>query len=669
MSKDDIGGKMSFHLGPRFRLASFLFSPGLSFPLLMFCAILSLPISVFPARAQVSMPSPAGSPPISESEKRETEAAQRIWIAHLKPLQQGKWKETAGELEKLYQWKLDQGIRNHYLYAVALIRECHQVVREGETEVIQGLLGYAEKMAPDFAQVTWARARWLLSQSFPSLENAVNAAREGFHGVFLSLYNLENALPLYANFTLWVLASLILTVVIFSFSLVFKYSIFFAHHLQHVIRLEMSSWVLQVLGFLFLLLPFLLGLGWMWVFTFWLLIFWIYAGRADRIVIATFLVILLLLPAGIRLHSSFVAALTGNGVTEIARANHGTWSASLHQRLLTLNKLNPRDPDILQALGLVEKRMGKFLEAEQHVQEWIASDLNSSAAFNNLGNIHLVANRTDRAIGAYEKSIQLEPTRAEPHYNLGQACLHKFLLKEADSQFRQAKELQPGLISFSTKIFSQNPNRMVIDRTIEPYRLWKRVFADSPNRKKIAQGFWNFLFNGVPMKYGELLGLLLLVLLWLIQGRAGKMPSIRKCEQCGGLICSRCASSWVTGNQCSQCIKTLTLRESEDPHLVEQKWVEIQRYRAGERSRSQWASWLLPGSGHLLRGHSWEGALYLFIFFLFLTKGFFWRGWVPEPLGLDNSLSVPWMVATLILFLFYYGFVQYRMRRIGAARG
>jgi tetratricopeptide (TPR) repeat protein len=202
--------------------------------------------------------------------------------------------------------------------------------------------------------------------------------------------------------------------------------------------------------------------------------------------------------------------MTGNGVPEVIRANTGVWSANLHRQLLTLHLDNPQDADLLQAVGLIEKRMGKFKEAERHFLQWVELDPKSSGALINLGNVYLATNRVENAVESYQKATQLDPSRTESYYNLGQAYLLNLLLQEADSEFRRAMELRPQLISFYTSISSRNSNRMAIDQTIEPSRLWRRILADTPDREKIAMGMWGILWNKIPLKYGELMGAALL---------------------------------------------------------------------------------------------------------------------------------------------------------------
>jgi hypothetical protein len=123
------------------------------------------------------------------------------------------------------------------------------------------------------------------------------------------------------------------------------------------------------------------------------------------------------------------------------------------------------------------------------------------------------------------------------------------------------------------------------------------------------------------------------------------------------------------GSQCSQCITAFTARSSNDPKVVKQKRAEVAQYQARRQSLPHWFSLILPGAGHLVRGHSKEGFIYLFIFILFLTKALLWRGWVPSPMILGVLPSLPWMIVTAILFMLYYGFVQYRMTRFRSKGG
>jgi len=210
---------------------------------------------------------------------------------------------------------------------------------------------------------------------------------------------------------------------------------------------------------------------------------------------------------------------------------------------------------------------------------------------------------------------------------------------------------------------------MVIDQTIEPVRLWERVFFNNPERERISKGFWEFLWNGVPLQYGEVTVAVILGLLLLVQIFTRNSPPIRICERCGHLICSRCTRSMVMGKHCSQCVTALSGSRSADPQVVKQKKAEISRYQSRRKSLPRWCSLILPGVGHLLVGRAKEGTIYLFLLILFITKIILWQEWIPSPWGLVTRPSLPWIVVAAFLFSLYYGLVQYRMFRIRSKGG
>jgi tetratricopeptide (TPR) repeat protein len=599
-----------------------------------------------------------------EGEGKGKESPAKIWQSYREFAQKGAWDKSRNELEKLYQGKLNQGIRNHNYYAIVLLRESAQLPKEAVEEMGPILLSYAEKMAPDFSEVYYAQARWIWSHQPFSLPHFAWAAWYWLEGGFYSYANLEESIPQYANLGYGLVFSFLIALGIYAVVLAFRYYPFFHHHLRHLLNLDFHPILQAVLGGALLLLPFALGVGWLGMFLAWLLAFWMYESRGERTVSLVLLILVLLLPSAVRVSSSFVSALSENGVPEIIRANNGVWSPELHRQLLNLQQRQAGDPDLLQAVSLVEKRMGKFSEAEQHLRRWIEIEANSSAAHNNLGNVYLAIQRVDQAMEAYQNAIRLDNTRTESYYNLGQAYLLNLLLNEAESEFRRAKELRPQLISFYTSIASRHPNRLTIDRIIEPIHLWKRLLGETPERERLAKGFWAFLGVRYPLPFEEILGALFLLLLGGIHWGGRRKPLIRRCERCGRLICSRCSRSLVIGNQCLQCVHAFSKNPTGDSQRLKEKRLEVAQHQLRQFSLSRWLSFLLPGAGHLHRGHAKEGFFYIFIGSFFLVRAILGDEWIPNPLDLEISSSAPWMATNLFLCLLFYGWVQFRFVQI-----
>ena len=616
------------------------------------------------AQAPVSLKTP---PAEVETAVKESDFALNAWLAHREFLARGEWEKSREELEKIYQWKLDQGIRNHYPFSIALVRESQG--QNGKPGVAPELLNYAGKMAPDFSEVPRARAGWLWSQIPNSWENGTQAVLTWGEGVWRSFVNPEEALPQFATIALLILTSFLLAFAAFALFLFLRYHSFFAHHLNHLIRIQVSSFPVKVLSILFLLFPLFFGFGWMWAPVLWLLVFWVYAKKADRKVAVVLLFLLLLLPSGVRFYSSLLLSGAANGVPEILRAGTGVWNEDLYRRILALNQSKPEDRDLLQAAGLVEKRMGKFPEAERHFAEMARLDPNCGPALNNLGNTYLVTNRLDQAMEAYRKAAQLEPNRGEAYYNLGQAYLLKLRMKEAEAEFEKAKTLQPQLISYHTSISSRHPNRLVIDRNFDLRQVWRRILASTPEDEALARSLWGILWGGVPLKYGEIAFAAVFLLLWTVHLVSSRLSFVRNCDRCGKIICSRCTRSRVIGSQCVQCLNAFSANASADPAGVKKKRKEVARHQSWLVSFPQRISLFLPGAGHLIRGNSREGLFFLFIFALFLTQVFFRVKQFPAPAFSIPGFSWPWAGLTAFLFLLFYALVQYRMGQLRSKGG
>ncbi len=609
--------------------------------------------------------SPSSSPTELAGTAEQWQAAEKILEAHRRFSQNGDWGKAREELEKIYQWKLNQGIHNHYPLSVALIRESERLQQKEKIEEASEYLDYAGKMAPDYAQVSLAYAQNLWSPNPFKGDRLFQGIGYWIQGQIIFFKNFEEALPRIANLTFWALLSALITLVVFAFYSWARFQSHFAHHLTHMLRFEMSSIPFAILSLLIAFSPFFLGLGWMFLFVFWLLIFSIYGGRGHRIAVLLLFLVLLILPSGLRFYSAMVSGITENGIPQIAQANRGIWNADLREDLLTLWKSHPNDPDVLQALGLVEKRMGRFGEAEERFSRWAQLEPDSAAALNNLGNLYLVTNRVDQAMATYLQAIRLAPSRSEAFFNLGQAYLMKLRLREAEAEFERAKEKKPRYVSFFTSIASsKEPNRMAIDRTIESWRLWRRVFINRPGQDRIARDFWQVLWMGVPLEYGEGIGAGLIVLLGVILWLNRKAPRIRNCERCGRVFCTRCTRSAVMGNQCLQCLRAFAAKTPHNAKELRRKREQMARYQARKQALPGKISLLIPGMGHMLGGHVIEGLAYLFILVLFVTRIIFWNDGVPNPLVLVREPLLPWIVFLSFLFAIYYIFVQVRLNRI-----
>ena len=206
---------------------------------------------------------------------------------------------------------------------------------------------------------------------------------------------------------------------------------------------------------------------------------WGYATKREKQFILVFLIVLVYLPFFLRSSSSFLDGEPSDIILEMNQVNHEDWGKREEEKLRAWLVTHPGDSEVLFSLGLVEKRQGHYLEAEEYYRRAIQQDPRFSEAFSNLGNVYLARKQTSSAIASYQQANDIHPNRGAYYYNLYRAYAQEtFLSGKTDRAFQRARQLDPQLVDYYTNIDSPNRppnfNRLVIDEVLTPQRLWKR---------------------------------------------------------------------------------------------------------------------------------------------------------------------------------------------------
>ncbi|MGH6954978.1 MAG: tetratricopeptide repeat protein, partial [Alphaproteobacteria bacterium] len=99
---------------------------------------------------------------------------------------------------------------------------------------------------------------------------------------------------------------------------------------------------------------------------------------------------------------------------------------------------------VLNALGRVLNRQGRYAEAIDCYEHALVIDSGNALVFNNLGNSLRKANESDAAITCLERAVALSPKEPRFRFNLGHALSDRGRLGEALVQYDKARELDPG---------------------------------------------------------------------------------------------------------------------------------------------------------------------------------------------------------------------------------
>jgi tetratricopeptide (TPR) repeat protein len=105
-------------------------------------------------------------------------------------------------------------------------------------------------------------------------------------------------------------------------------------------------------------------------------------------------------------------------------------------------KLNSSAHEPYNSLGLAYAKKGNGHKALEMYQQAIAIRPDFSLAYNNLGALYL-EDETDKAILFLRRAIELDPSSADAHSNLGLAVIKKGSFSNGISQFKRALQLEP----------------------------------------------------------------------------------------------------------------------------------------------------------------------------------------------------------------------------------
>jgi Flp pilus assembly protein TadD len=142
----------------------------------------------------------------------------------------------------------------------------------------------------------------------------------------------------------------------------------------------------------------------------------------------------------VRRKPDFRPALLGLSRTLSKSGDH----ARAEQLLVNTLKSAPRDPAILNDLGLVHLRRGNLTDAVAAFRRAVESDPDYADAYNNLGGVLSQTGDKTGAKEAYRRAIRWQPDFSGAHRNLANLLAERGDIRQAEHHFRKAIYHQPG---------------------------------------------------------------------------------------------------------------------------------------------------------------------------------------------------------------------------------
>lgn len=565
------------------------------------------------------------------------------------------------ELEKIYQYKLDQGIKNLSVFSSFLLRSSRNYLDQGEIEKAVECAEYAQLLAPSYppnythlGKVYWAQNRF---RFFSMVTGWIDSFSATFNNYPFAVFGL-------ANFLLFFLLSFLFAITVFSVTSVYKYFKLFIHDLHHLLPFKFPLTLLILWGIVVFSLPFFFHWSIFLICFFWLSLLFIYHSKREQQIAIIFVFFLLLSPFIIKLISGFVVTSYSGVFSQLYQVNEEAWDRETEQELIKWTAKYPNDVDALFSLGLLKKREGDYEEAKRYYEKILGIDPAYHRALCNLGNVLLATKKVDLAIESYNQSIEIYPASVESYYNLSRAyLLNNYMFEESNENFNKAKKLGADRVDYYSRIYSNNMNRIVIDETIPLSVFWEKTFEPTEEKKLFNSSLWDRFFRGIPFTYRYSVLFIFLLFVCLLFINHHECDFSVGCEYCGSAVCGKCRRLVYEDNFCKKCASIFRSRgdQSITTREKEKKVMQIERFQKRYIIIGRILSILFPGAGHLWAGYPLKGSAMIFLFFFLLLKLAYWDGIIMNPWLMSHARSYGGItiVASMVLILYLYSILDF----------
>jgi tetratricopeptide (TPR) repeat protein len=110
-------------------------------------------------------------------------------------------------------------------------------------------------------------------------------------------------------------------------------------------------------------------------------------------------------------------------------------------------RADPRNPTILNKLGISELKLGDRGPAKKHFNQALKSDPKNISALNNLGAVAYLDKKYKPAVKYLKQALELDESSAPAHLNLAEAWLGMGEVDRAMTEYARAIELDADILS------------------------------------------------------------------------------------------------------------------------------------------------------------------------------------------------------------------------------
>jgi tetratricopeptide (TPR) repeat protein len=571
----------------------------------------------------------------------------RVWdLQKMTPL-------NTPELEKLYQLKWDRGLQNIPSLSFFLIRESEQARKKGNFIQAIEWATYSVKFSPQWSEPYFELARAYWDQNPFQLNKIII---QMVRGGIVHVQHYPSSLRLIFNTFFLLSNAILLAFMVFGIIVMINYVPLYVYDIRKNMTQHALTLLLNGFKIFLLFIPFFLRLDLLWAVLFWCVLIWGYVTEREKKCIVGFLILLVYIPFFLGYGSSFLNGRSSEIILEMSRANHDEWDRRTEKKMQDWLLTYSDDPEVLFTLGLIEKRQGRYPQAEALYQRAIQKDPQFSEALSNMGNVYLAQKQTGLAITFYQKAIQLNPKKGAYHFNLYRAYSQEtFFSEKTDLAFRKARQLAPDLVKDYLNMESPQINRLAIDEFLPTHAFWRRSLAEVIGREGILFFLFRAWFEKIPSRVSFLVPLLFGGFLIGMFRYSRAKRFLTRCPLCGSPTYRFYMGSSNQEYFCFKCHHMFIQKKKLHPMILEKKSREARQFQKGNAFVGRFLSFFFSGFGYLWGDHIMKGIFFLFLYFVFILKFTNWQGVIPS-LTLQPSITdwgpMGWGGAFILFYVF-----------------
>lgn len=445
--------------------------------------------------------------------------------------------------------------------------------------------------------------------------SAVPLALQGFPRIFT---NYRTSILGRADTLVAASGAIAITAIVFALALFIRYGRSMAHDFREILSKRFTGGSVSVLAFALLFLPLFLWLGPLWLLFYWFAIFFGYANIGERIAIIVLLILVAMLPIVVDAAAHWIAGVDSPVVAAAISSADQSYQPDALRRLQELIAVVPDDPVLHVLIGNLQSFEGLDDQANIHYRRAIQLRPSYAGAHVNLGNLLFLNNEFQAAMTEYEKAEQADGKLATAFYNHSVAAGETYKFDLQAQMLDRARKADPAFVERTTRNIP--PQKIVMYRPSLP-EAWT-VSERMVERPAARALFGNYSAFDIarsassPITIGAVAALVLALLLFSIRRGSGFANA---CIKCGRTFCHRCKSARESTTYCTQCIHIYLKRDGVSLDTKRQKLEEVAEHQSGMTWRNRMFATVLPGSAQLLEGRTVVGIIGMLLFAIFVV--------------------------------------------------